>query len=58
MVPEMEHTPPRLGFKMRARPPGDTIPMKYPIFEKKHGRQMGVQNVYFCNLIAADYCLN
>ena len=38
MAPEMGHTPPRVGFKMRARPGGGRMSTKSPDFGKNHGR--------------------
>ena len=37
MIPEMGHTLPRLGFKMRARPDGDMMSAKSPDFGKIAG---------------------
>ena len=58
MAPEMGHTPPRLGFKMRARPGGDRASRKSPDLGKNHGHPMGLRNGPFCKLITAEYCLN
>ena len=58
MAPEMGHTPPRLGFKMRARPGGDMMSMKSPDFGENHGHPMGLRNGLFRKLITAEYCLN
>ena len=38
MMPEMGHTVPRLGFKMRARPDGDRMSMNSPDFVKIMGK--------------------